>query len=138
MLLYPHVNNWVERIEDSVRVAEKVNRPNVGCMFNLCHWLRADPGRDYKPLLEKALPRLWAVSINGADERDEKPGWSHYIQPLGRGSFDVYGLLKTLRQLGYTGPVGLQCFGIRGDTRDHLAESMKTWREYSARLAAEK
>ena len=138
LLLYPHVNNWIERIEDSVRVAEKVNRPNVGCMFNLCHWLRADKGRDYKPLLEKALPRLWAVSINGADERDEKPGWSHYIQPLGRGSFDVYGLLKTLRQLGYTGPVGLQCFGIGGDAREHLAESMKTWREYSARLAAEK
>ena len=141
LLLYPHVHDWIERIEDSVRVADKVDRPNVGCMFNLCHWLRADKGRDYKPLLEKAMPRLWAVSINGADSLDDRTGkadWSRYIQPLGRGSFDVYGLLKTLRQLGYAGPVGLQCFGIGGDAREHLAESMKTWHEYSSRLATDK
>ena len=137
LLLYPHTSSWVERIEDSIRVAEKVNRSNVGVMFNLCHWLRVSKDRDYKPLLVKAMPRLWAVSINGADETDPNPGWAHYIQPLGRGSFDVYGLLKTLRDLGYAGPVGLQCYGIGGDARDHLAESMKTWRAYSTRLAGQ-
>jgi sugar phosphate isomerase/epimerase len=137
LLLYPHTSSWVEKIEDSIRVAEKVNRPNVGVMFNLCHWLRVSKDRDYKPLLVKAMPRLWAVSINGADENDPKPGWEHYIQPLGRGSFDVYGLLKNLRDLGYRGPVGLQCYGIGGDARTHLEESMKTWRMYSARLAME-
>ena len=129
LLLYPHVSNWIERIEDAVRVAEKVNRPNVGVMFNLCHWLRVDPSRNYRPLLEQAMPRLWAVSINGADVYDDKPGWDHYIQPLDRGSFDVAGLLKTLDELGYTGPVGLQCFGIGGDTRDHLARSLAAWRK---------
>jgi sugar phosphate isomerase/epimerase len=128
LLLYPHVSNWIERIEDAVRVAEKVDRPNVGVMFNLCHWLRVDPSRDYRSLLHRALPRLWAVSINGADVQDEKPGWDHYIQPLDRGSFDVAGLLKTLDELGYTGPVGLQCYGIGGDARDHLARSMAAWR----------
>ena len=69
-------------------MADKVDRPNVGVMFNLCHWLRVSKDRDYKPLLAEAMPRLWAVSINGADEFDEQPGWAHYIQPLGRGSFD--------------------------------------------------
>ena len=73
LLLYPHVSNWIERIEDAVRVAEKVDRPNVGVMFNLCHWLRVDPSRDYRSLLHRAMPRLWAVSINGADVHDEKP-----------------------------------------------------------------
>ena len=80
------------------------------------------------------MPRLWAVSINGADEFDDKPGWGHYIQPLGRGSFDMLAFLKTLRQLGYTGPIGLQCYGIQGDVRDTLAESMKAWRGYWARM----
>ena len=89
LLLYPHQGSWVERIEDSVRVAEKVNRPNVGVMFNLCHWLRVDKQRDYKHLLVQAMPRLWAISICGADEFDPKPGWEHYIQPLDKGSFDV-------------------------------------------------
>ena len=134
LLLYPHVGDWIERIEDCVRVAEKVDRPNVGVMFNLCHWLRVDKQRDYRPLLERALPRLWAVSINGADVRDERPGWDHYIQPLDKGSFDVGGLLHTLKELGYQGPIGLQCFGIGGDAREHLARSMAAWRKLSENL----
>ena len=132
ILLYPHSYMWMEKIEDAVRVADKVDRTNVGVMFNLCHWLRVTKDRDYKSRLAKAMPRLWAVSINGADEFDDKPGWAHYIQPLSRGSFDMAAFLKTLRQLGYTGPIGLQCFGIPGDARDNLAESIKAWRGYWA------
>ena len=135
LLLYPHQQDWIERLEDSIRVAGQVDRPNVGVMFNLCHWLRVDQSRDYRPLLRRALPRLWAVSINGADERDEQPGWKHYIQPLDQGSFDVGALLKTLQQLGYHGPIGLQCFGLGGDAREHLARSMTKWRELNRRLA---
>ncbi|MCB1127402.1 MAG: sugar phosphate isomerase/epimerase [Verrucomicrobiae bacterium] len=127
-LLYPHVSNWIERIEDAVRVADKIDRPNVGVMFNLCHWLRVCPDRDYATRLKQAMPRLMAISINGADERDDQPGWTKYIQPLGRGSFDMAKFLRTLRELGYHGPVGLQCYGIGGDTRDHLQESLKAWR----------
>jgi sugar phosphate isomerase/epimerase/HEAT repeat protein len=128
LLLYPHVSSWVERIEDSVRVADKVDRPNVGVMFNLCHWLRVDKQRDYRHLLQLAMPRLWAISLNGADENDSGSGWDHYIQPLDKGSFDVAGFLKTLKELGYRGPIGLQCYGIGGDTREHLARSMAAWR----------
>ena len=128
LLLYPHINNWIERIEDSIRVAEKVNRPNVGVMFNVCHWLRADTQRDYTPLLKQAMPRLWAVSINGADTFDDQPGWKRYIQPLGKGDFDITAFLRTLRELGYTGPIGLQCYGITGDAREHLVQSMDAWR----------
>jgi sugar phosphate isomerase/epimerase len=135
LLLYPHQKNWVERIEDAIRVADQVERPNVGVMFNLCHWLRVDPSRDYRPLLRRAMPRLWAVSINGADERDDQPNWKRYIQPLDQGSFDVGALLKTLQELGYRGPVGLQCFGIGGDVREHLARSMTKWRELQQQLS---
>jgi len=134
ILLYPHSFMWLEKIQDAVRVANKVNRPNVGVMFNLCHWLRVSKDRNYRPLLAQAMPRLWAVSICGADEFDDKPGWARYIQPLGRGTFDMATFLKTLRQLGYTGPIGLQCYGIPGDVRDTLAESMKAWRSYQAAL----
>lgn len=132
LLLYPHQGSWIERIEDSIRVAEKVDRPNVGVMFNLCHWLRVDAGRDYRPLLERAGSRLWGVSINGADTRDEKPGWDRYIQSLDRGDFDVRGLLRALDAVGYRGPIGLQCYGIGGDTREHLERSMAVWRRWQA------
>jgi len=136
MLLYHHTGSWLDRIEDAVRLADKVNRPNVKVMFNLCHWLRVEKSRDYRAALKLALPRLGAVSISGAEESSDAPDWSGYIQPLGRGSFDVFGFLRTLRELGYTGPIGLQCYGLRGDARDYLAESMKAWRDYSARLPA--
>lgn len=134
LLLYPHVDNWIERVEDSIRVAEKVDRPNVGAMFNLCHWLRVDKQRDYARLLKQAMPRLWAISLNGADELDEKPGWDRYIQPLGQGSFDMARFLTTLKELGYRGPIGLQCYGIGGDTREHLARSMAAWKTLRERL----
>lgn len=134
LLLYPHQASWIERIEDAVRVADKVNRPNVGVMFNLCHWLRVDSRRDYKPILEKAMPRLWAISISGADVQDPAPGWDHYIQPLDSGSFEMGPFLKTLRQLGYKGPIGLQCFGIGGDTMEHLERSQGAWRRISVSL----
>lgn len=137
LLLYPHQGSWVERIEDAVRVAEQVDRPNVGVMFNLCHWLRVDRSRDYRPLLERALPWLWAVSLNGADTHDDQPGWARYIQPLDAGDFDVAGLLRTLHELGYRGPIGLQCYGIGGDAREHLVRSMAAWRRMNRALTQE-
>ena len=132
--LYPHAGDWLERMEDAMRVAGKVNRENLGVMFNLCHWLRTDTQRNYRPLLEQALPMLFAVSINGADEFDAQPGWGRYIQPLDSGSFNVRPLLETLRELGFTGPVGLQCYGLPGDAREHLARSIAAWRKLNRPL----
>jgi sugar phosphate isomerase/epimerase len=136
-LLYPHVANWIERLEDAVRLADQIDRPNVGVMFNLCHWLRVCPDRDYATRLKRAMPRLMAVSINGADEWDTEPGWAKYIQPLGRGDFDMAKFLRTLRELGYRGPVGLQCYGIGGDAREHLKESLAAWRRLTPRSRGE-
>lgn len=134
LLLYPHAGLWLERIEDATRVADEVNCSNVGVMFNLCHWLRVENQRDYKSNLSQAMPRLWAVSICGADLFDSNPGWVHYIQPLDRGTFDVGMLLKTLKELGYKGPIGLQCYGIGGDAREHLSRSMVAWQKLSQNL----
>ncbi len=138
LLLYPHTGSWVETIQDAVRVAAKTDRSNVNVMFNLCHWLRVSKDRDYRTAIQQALPRLHAISINGADEFDPQPGWSHYIQPLGRGTFDVCGFLKTVRELGYRGPIGLQCYGIGGDVQVHLAESMKSWKACQQKLETAK
>ena len=39
--------------------------------------------------------------------------------------------------VGYAGPIGLQCYGLGGDARDHLARSMAAWRKMSGHLAVE-
>jgi len=130
--LYPHAGFYVQRVEDAVRLARKVDRPNVGVTFNLCHWLKGDEPASMKRLMELALPHLFLVTINGADGDGET--WDRLIQPLDRGSFDVYGFLKTLRRLGYDGPIGLQCYGVPGDKYENLRRSMDAWHELSARL----
>jgi len=125
--LYPHTGDWIAKTSDAVRVVKKVDRPNVGVMFNLCHALKVEGARGLDTTLRQAAPYLFVVTINGADP---PPGnWDRLIQPLGRGSFDVAGLLATLGELGYTGPIGLQCYGIRGDARVHLRQSMAAWKE---------
>lgn len=129
--LYPHYGFYVADVEDALRITEQTDRENVGVTFNLCHELRAGNEARFDALLEAAVPRLLFVSINGADHEGD---WDRLIQPLGRGSFDVFGLLKKLDALVYRGPIGLQCYNIQGDTRANLMESMTAWRSYAARL----
>ncbi len=132
--LYPHTGFWVERVEDAVRVAKKVERKNVGVTFNLCHSLKTDGEAGWRSRLEAALPHLFLVTVNGADSGGSD--WKTLIQTLDRGSFDVRGFLSVLKGLGYSGPVGLQGYGIGGDVHDNLKRSLGAWRRISDEIAA--
>jgi sugar phosphate isomerase/epimerase len=122
--IYPHVNMWVHRIEDAVRVARKVNRKNLGVTFNLCHALLDKAEERVPELIEEAAPHLFCVSINGADS-----GGGNAIQALGKGTYDVSIVLKKLNAVGYKGPIGLQCYNIKGDSYTLLTGSMAAWRK---------
>jgi len=124
--LYPHAGSWVERVEDAARVAEKTGRDNVGATFNLCHWLQVD-GKDLGASLRYAASKLFVVTINGADKNAK--GWGRLIQTLDKGTFDVGEVLATLKRLKYTGPIGLQAYGIRGDAKENLRRSMAAWKK---------
>jgi len=135
LVLYPHTGDWLVRMDHAVRLARKVDRPNVGVIFNLCHFLRNEDPATLDSVLESAKPYLFMVSINGAEpEAKSEPGWAKLIQPLDQGTLDIYGLLKTLDKLDYTGPVALMCYGIGGDAQEHLARSMAEWRRLQERL----
>jgi sugar phosphate isomerase/epimerase len=133
--LYPHTGFWVERVEDAIRVAKKVDRKNVGVTFNLCHWLRTDDEKNMKSLIKSAMPYLSVVSINGADSGGKD--WKQLIQTLDRGSFNIQRFLEVLKKSGYIGPIGLQGYGIGGDAYDNLKRSMGAWRKLNKKLAAE-
>jgi sugar phosphate isomerase/epimerase len=137
--LYPHQGMYVQRVEDAVRLTEKIRRKNVGICFNLCHFLKIDDEKNLEQRLKEAKPYLLAVNINGADGGNtHRMDWNRLIQTLDRGSFDVGRLLKTLAKLGYAQPVGLQCYGIPGDWRENLKRSMKAWQDLRARSAPER
>ena len=132
--LYPHTGFWLARVDDALRVAEKLNRPDIGVTFNLCHWLKVEGAdRDPVPVLRAALPRLMFVSISGADTGDTRAmSWDRLIQPLDAGSYDLGAFLRTLRTVGYTGPVGFQGYNIKGEPRDILARSIAAWRTFDS------
>jgi sugar phosphate isomerase/epimerase len=133
--LYPHFGMYVGRIEDALRVVKNVDRPNLGVTFNLCHFLAAKDEPNLDARLREALPHLFMISINGAEHEG---GWDRLIQPLDRGAFDVFTLLKKLVALGYQGPIGLQCYHVAGDREENLTRSMAAWRKFTARMAEEK
>jgi sugar phosphate isomerase/epimerase len=125
--LYPHTGFWIERVEDAVRVAQKVDRKNVGATFNLCHWLMVDDEKNAEPLIKSAMPHLFVVTINGADSGGKD--WKTLIQTLDRGTFDIQRFLAILYDSGYSGPIGFQGYGIGGDAHDNLKRTIKAWRK---------
>jgi sugar phosphate isomerase/epimerase len=127
--IYPHVGMWVHRVEDALRLVKKVDRKNVGLTFNLCHAL-LDKAEDRIPeLLEAVAPHMFCVSINGADSHSGRAN-----QALDQGSYDVTIVLKKLKAVGYTGPIGLQCYNVKGDPQEVLPRSMAAWKKMSTVL----
>jgi len=126
--IYPHKGMWTERIQDAIRLAEKVNRKNLGVTFNLCHCLMVGDEAKIPQLLEQARPHLFLVTINGADSGAAGTTWQRLIQPLDRGTYDVRIVLKKLKELKYDGPIGLQGYGVKLPPEENLKRSMAAWK----------
>jgi sugar phosphate isomerase/epimerase/SAM-dependent methyltransferase len=123
--LYPHHGFWLETVDDALRLCERVDHARLGVCFNLCHFLRANPGGDPAALLKRCGARLFAVTVNGADR--DGADWKTLIRPLDEGTFDLGGLFLTLDELHFAGPIGLQGFGVTLPAREHLQRSMQAW-----------
>jgi len=137
LAIYPHINLLAEKVEDSYRLAKKINRSNFGTVFNLCHFLSTDSVSNLQKVLNLVLPNLFAVSISGADDGEtikmfKQAGWDRLILPVGQGSLDVYRIVEYLAENGYEGPIGIQCFKLKGKPEEYLkqsGEAIKTFKE---------
>ncbi len=131
--LYPHAGCWLDKTEQAYQLVQDAGKVNLGISFNLCHWLKVDgPDTNLDLLIRKVKPKLFVVTLNGA----EPPGdWDKLIQPLDKGTFDLKPLLKTLKSVGFTGPIGLQGYGIQEPVKEHLPRSMKAWKELITSVA---
>jgi len=126
VVIYPHSGFYIDTVSVALRIAKASGRDNVGVAFNLCHYLKEEVKSDLRKILVKLRPYLWSVSICGADS--DGTSWQQLIRPLDEGSFDQVGLLRHLRKSGYTGPVGLQCYAIKIDSRENLRRSILAWK----------
>lgn len=135
---YPHISTYCETVAHSVKLAKMVNRNNYGASLNLCHLLKVEGSEGIDDKLKEFTPFLFAVNICGADDGGTKQmGWDRLIQPLGQGSFDTYHFIKVLLDNGYKGPIGLQCYNLKGDVAMTLSKSLQTWDEYKRRYLEE-
>ena len=123
--LYPHHGNAVATMPEALDLIAQVNHPNLGVMFNLCHYLKNEKAADLETILEKARPHLFSVSTCGAD-LDGK-SWGSLIQTLDKGTFPQKRLLAALKKMNYQGPVTLQCYALKGDKATNLKTSITAW-----------
>ena len=130
--LYPHKGFFVATADDALRLLPRIDRPNVGLTINLCHELAAGHAAQMDTIVQRCAAHLTLVSINGADHTG---GWNELIRPLGEGTFDVQGFLRTLYGAGYHGPVGLQCYNIKQEPEVHLTKSMAAWKRLQIGLS---
>ena len=133
--IYPHVGEWTARFADAVTLAEAVNHPAFGVSFNLCHALAMGEEKNIPDLLQRASPRLFIVTINGADSGVTGGNWARLIQTLDKGTYDVSLVLKKLAEIGFAGPVAFQGYGIKGDARSILAPTMQAWKDLVSRMS---
>ncbi|MEX2175657.1 MAG: c-type cytochrome [Pirellulaceae bacterium] len=105
--LYNH-GGWFGEPENQLAIIAALDLPNVGIVYNQHH------GHDhlgrFPELLKKMLPKLVCLNLNGMMPDGERRGQK--ILPLGQGELDL-ALLKTIRDSGYRGPIG-----ILGHTQD--------------------
>lgn len=129
MVIYPHVGFYAESMTDVMRLVRKADHPNLGASFNLCHYLKLEDEKTLESTLRDAASHLRLVQVSGADSGDtRKMSWDRLIQPLGKGSFDMRRLVEVLDDIGYGGPVCLQCYKVPGDDRENLKQSMAAWK----------
>ncbi|MBI3862692.1 MAG: c-type cytochrome [Planctomycetia bacterium] len=112
--LYNH-GGWFGEPENQLAILAELKLPNVGIVYNLHH---GHTQLDRFPeLLKKMLPHLYVLNLNGMVAKGDQQGQK--ILPLGAGDLDL-GLLKTIRDSGYKGPIG-----ILGHTNDDAEERLR-------------
>jgi len=95
--IYSH-GGWMGEPENELKVVDKVGMPNVGIVYDYEH---GRPQMDRFPeFFPKLVPHLWAVILNGMQE-----GGPDFIT-VGDGNRDL-GMLKVIRDSGYSGPIGI-------------------------------
>ncbi len=128
--LYPHCFFWGERASDMARLAKQFNDPRLRITFNLYHWLKVEGPDNGEKAFESALPYLDCVTINGSFKHAKTMDVRDGIVPLGEGDYDVHSFVKSFKQAGFRGPVGLIGYGIDGDVLPKLAKSIAVWKAW--------
>lgn len=134
VVLYPHVDFWLESHLDAIRICQQCAHPALGVSFNAYHWY-ALGNRDIVATLTDMRPFLTAANICGSRRLPPGQGRTATIELIDEGDLDLFALLCALKQVGYNGPIGLQGYGIGGDVYTKLRRSRVAFDDLQHRVA---
>lgn len=130
--LYNH-GGWFGEPENQIAIIEQLQLPNVGIVYNFHH------GHDhlarFPELLRKMQPHLLAINLNGMVTDGDKVGKK--ILTLGEGDQDLK-LLKTIRDSGWRGPVGILDHRPETDSEETLGANLAGLQQLRQQLKAVK
>ena len=107
----PHVGQAIYNAQTGMRLMDEVTEPALGLNFDPSHLARADED-------PAQIAPLWGSRIVTCHFRDcpvrvpGPPGTPEQQIP-GRGALDLPGILKSLKSIGYEGPVNLEVIGAK-------------------------
>lgn len=117
--LYNH-GDWFGEPVNQVRIIEKMDADDVGIVYNFHHaHLQV---QEFPDMLQKMLPYLNTVNLNGMNVGGPK------ILTIGEGDKELE-MLKTLKQSGYGGSIGIICHIETEDAKVVLDRNLKGLRK---------
>ena len=94
--LYNH-GGWFGEPENQIEIIQRLKLANVGLVYNFHHG--HDHVARFPALLQKMLPHLLAINVNGMRAQGK-------IVPVGDGAHEL-DMLRAIRASGYRGPIGI-------------------------------
>lgn len=128
--LYPHMNMGVERFIDGLRLMEALPHPLLGVQFCGYHWYFNDQ-TPVRELLPRAGEKLFGVNLCGSSRVPDDQvinTLNPMIQPLDEGDLDNADIVQALKEIGYTGPIGIQGYDVTAPAEEALQRSIKALR----------
>jgi inosose dehydratase len=119
----PNDKRWGEL--DKLLKAMEQHHPKFGSYMDMGHYWKM--GVNPIDAIEAIGDRLYGIHFH--DKNAEGEG-----AMMGEGAFDIPGILRALKRIGYSRPVTIEVEGVEGDPTAHLAQQMANLRRICAEL----
>jgi len=117
---YNHPGYFLNGASDAVAIARAINSPNVKLNWDLFHMQRAEGNVVHQ--LREGIDQCALIQIADSPDRHEP----------GTGEMNYAYILNEAKRLGFSGPIGLECFPVQGTEKAALARLRKLADELNA------
>lgn len=133
VLIYTHIQFWVEKHSDAIRLCERVAHPNLGLTFSALQWYARD-GQNLGAMLKRAMPFLRQANLSGSRLSPQGFFEMATIEPVDTGELDNFAVVSSLIRLGYKGLLGYNGWHEGGDSYSKLERSLRAMKDIVRRV----